>query len=241
MLLVLWWLASAMQARAGDVVLFPSTAQVWIDAQGVPTRVRVSERVPALVRERIAEQVAGWRFESGQAGGTLQAGMTHVTLSVCAAKGEQGELRVATHYVGNGPGCPNGLPVMPPPAYPREAIDIGGAWNVVITVQTDGRTVVESITPEKEGQRGKRYFERALGEWARDMVFSPEQVGDQPVSTRLRIPVNFAVGLVDADDVAREKREVEASSAACMAANGSPQATQPVAIDSPFRILETGG
>lgn len=240
--MLLW----AVCASAGEPLVFQTTSKVWIDPQGTPTKVEVSERVTESVRVHIAKQVSAWRFEPPTVNGVASEGITYLSLRICAVEtGQRDALRLAVEYRGNGPGNPEGLPNLPPPRYPAGAASRGitGAWHVEYTIGADGHATVDSVRPEKKTQEGRNYFKPALEQWLEHFVFLPEQVAGRPVSTRSNIRVKFSMGGESKQQrlLSAAERE-EKNSEACLAAKGEESNTlTPVALDSPFKLLDVGG
>lgn len=240
--MLLW----AACASAGEPVIFPAAAKVWVNAAGVPVKVEVSEQTPEAVRAYVAKEVSAWRFEPPTINSVASEGITYLSLGVCAVETEQpGAFRLALEYRGNGPGNPANSPSLPAPSYPDGAGSRGimGTWYVDYTIGADGRATVDTIRPEKSGQRGREYFRPALKQWIEQFVFLPEQVAGKPVSTRSGVRVNFSMGGTSKQQTQLRAAALEAkNSDACLVAKKAAGDTlAPVALDSPFKLLQSGG
>lgn len=240
--MLLW----AVCASAGEPVIFPTAAKIWVNAAGVPARVEVSEQTPEAVRAYVTKEVSAWRFEPPTVNRVASEGITYLSLGVCAVETEQpGAFRLALEYRGNGPGNPANSPSLPPPRYPAGAASRGivGTWYVEYTLDANGHATINVIRPEKKGQRGREYFTPALKQWMEQFVFLPEQVAGKPVSTRSGVRVNFTMGGESKERMLSRAAAIEAkNSDACLAAKKAVGDTlAPVALDSPFKLVETSG
>lgn len=230
---------------AGEVsenaVPFKANARVVVDENGVPTQVDASQRLPEPIRDAVAAHVAQLRFEPLVIDGKRRAGTTHVFLDACVVQQEDGQLNIAMDYRWNGPGYADGELVRPSPAYPREAAQIGieGSFRITLKIRTDGTPVVESIKRQKESLKA---FEPTLRAWATAWRYAPEEVDGVPVETRISIPVDFTIYGPSPPRTERARRiaAVQASSTCATASQGGTQ-TNPVVLDSPFRLRGTEG
>jgi len=220
---------------------FRAHARVQLDAEGVPRQVEVDQKLPAVIRDAIAQRVAQWRFEPAQVDEQPRAGATTVFVDACAVPAENGDMRLAVDYGWNGPGYADGRYFHPAPRYPVEAAqrNKGGVFRVVLQIGADGRATVETI----EAQQGQLpLFEKALRTWVTTLRYVPEEIEGAPVITRVAIPVDFAMGGFDSRKYERQQREARRRSPECMAAMGedaddAPQ--RPVVLDSPFKPITT--
>lgn len=239
LLLVAFNAASAEPAP--KPIHFRAQARVALDAQGVPQRVDVDPKLPAVVRDAIAQRVGQWRFEPARVHDQPRAGVTTVFLDACAVPSENGDMRLAVDYGWNGPGYADGRYFHPAPRYPVDAAKRGavGEFRVVLQVGVDGRASVETI----EARKGQlRLFEDALRTWVSVLRYVPEEIDGAPVATRIAIPVDFSMGGFNSREYERQEREARRKSPECMAAMGedadAPQ--RPVVLDSPFKPVTTG-
>ena len=222
---------------------FHAQARVALDVHGVPQRVDVDPKLPALVRDAIAQRMAQWRFEPARVGDQPRAGATTVFMDSCAVPLENGDMRLALDYGWNGPGYADGRYFPQPPLYPPNAARgaYEGDFRVVVQVAADGRASIETIEA-REGQLSR--FEQALRTWVATLRYVPEEIDGVAVATRLAIPVNFSMSdSLSAREYEREQREARQRSPECRAAMGeeadaAPQ--RPVVLDSPFRPVTTG-
>lgn len=233
--------AMGAQAGEGDIVAFRTKAQVSIDAQGHPTSVVVPKELPAPVARFVEQQVMQWRFEAPVIDGQPRGGQTWVALGACAAP-VAGGYQLAIDYKGVGPMSTTADGIYLPPAYPqaaaRQGMDFAG--DVKFVVDTDGRATYESVDviENKAGKPGLRQFEPALRDWVRQMRFDPEYIDGKAVKTRMSVHVDFKV--MDKG----EKMPVQAPSTdkpECRTAMKQGDAMRPMALDSPFKRIDTGG
>ena len=140
-------LSAASAEPAPKPIHFRAHARVALDAQGVPQQVDVDQKLPAVIRDAIAQRVGQWRFEPARAGEQPRAGATTVFVDACAVPSVDGDMRLAVDYGWNGPGYADGRYFHPAPRYPVEAArrNKGGAFRVVLQLGTDGRATVETI------------------------------------------------------------------------------------------------
>ncbi|MEI2795301.1 energy transducer TonB [Pseudoxanthomonas sp. F11] len=234
-------LSAASAEPAPEPIHFRAHARVVLDAQGVPQRVEVDQKLPAVIREAIAQRVGQWRFEPARAGEQPRAGATTVFVDACAVPSADGDMRLAVDYGWNGPGYADGRYLLPAPRYPVDAArrNKGGAFRVVLQIGTDGRATVETI----EAQEGQLpLFEQALRTWVASLRYVPEEIDGAPVATRVAIPVEFSMGGPGQREYRRQEREARQRSPECRAAMGEEDASpsQPVVLDSPFRPIPAG-
>lgn len=239
---LLWVALNASSAEpAHEPIHFRAHARVVLDAQGVPQRVDVDQKLPAVIRSAVAERVMAWRFGPALIEGQAHAGATTVFVDACAVPSDGGSMRLAVEYAWNGPGYADGRYFHPAPRYPVEAAKRGraGAFRLVLTIGEDGRATVDTI----EVQHGQLpLFEGALRSWVAQLRYVPEEVDGKPVATRVAIPVDFSLGwALSARQQIREERDAKRNSSECMAAmgGGSEEAPQPVVLDSPFKPITT--
>lgn len=237
-------LLAALNASSGEPapkpIHFRAHARVQLDAAGVPRQVEVDQKLPAVIREAIAQRVAQWRFEPARVDEQSRAGATTVFVDACAVPAANGDMRLAVDYGWNGPGYADGRYFHPAPRYPVEAAqrNKGGVFRVVLQIGADGRATVETIET-LQGQLP--LFEKALRTWVAALRYVPEEIEGAPVATRVAIPVDFAMGGFDRKHE-RQEREARQRSPECMAAMGqdteeAPQ--RPVVLDSPFKPITT--
>jgi len=241
--LLLVALTAASAEPAPKPIHFRAHARVSLDAQGVPQKVEVDTKLPALIRDAIAQRVGQWRFEPARVGDQPRAGATTVFVDACAVPAPGGSMRLAVDYGWNGPGYADGRYLLPPPRYPIDAAKRGavGEFRVVIQIGADGRAAVETI----EARSGQlRLFDEALRTWVASLRYVPEEVDGASITTRVAIPVDFAMdGALRARRDARAQREARLRSPECTAAMGTETddvPMRPVVLDSPFKPVTTG-
>lgn len=229
-------------AADDDVVVFQTVARVAVDADGRPEQVQGAARLPPPLRQFVESTVAGWAFEPATTAGVAVSGVTWVQMSVCAIPEGDG-FALSARYVANGPASVNGVTLVDAPRYPREALHAGvsGKIGVTYTVEADGSATMDSIEyPEENEKRLRRYFEQPLQEWVSGMRFEPEELDGRPVATKVRMPVEFTLGLPHSKrERARVRREWRGSPE-CLAAEGRQSMGQLAAAESPFRLRDPG-
>ncbi|WP_233210799.1 TonB family protein [Pseudoxanthomonas sp. KAs_5_3] len=229
---------------ASKPIHFRAHARVALDAHGVPQQVDVDPKLPAVIRDAIAQRVAQWRFEPARVGDQPRAGATTVFLDACAVPSANGDMRLAVDYGWNGPGYADGRYFHPAPRYPVDAAKRGaeGDFRVILQVGADGRATVENI----EARKGQlRLFDQALRTWVAALRYVPEEIEGAPVVTRVAIPVDFAMGggSLSTREYIRQEREAKQRSPECVAAMGKETEdapARPVVLDSPFKPVTTG-
>jgi hypothetical protein len=228
---------SAWAEGKGDPVLFPATARIALDAEGVPQAVQASSRLPLPVREAIEARVKRWRFEPALVDGVARPGVTHVRLQACAIPQPDGSLRVGMDYQGNGPGYANDALRLPKLPYPPAAMQSGAQADIDLNVLVgeDGLVTLQSM---KATRGSAKAFKEVLEAWVGVMRYVPEEVDGRRIATQVRIPVSFSF---EERSRRQERRAAAARSPECVAAAGEPEdAMTPVVLDSPFRPVTTG-
>lgn len=220
-----------------DLIVFNTRAQVTVDAEGHATAVKVAPDLPEPIAQFVQQQVAQWRFQAPVIDGQARGGQTWLSLGACAVPVAQG-YQLAVEYKGSGPAPARTDGLLIPPRYPSAAARQGIEMDATVTfvVQPDGRAELESIDyGNNKSQR--RTFEPGLKEWVAAMRYEPERVDDQPVRTRMNILVTYRTG-----DISRGSRERAAElKSECQTALRDGDQRRPIALDSPFKRLETGG
>lgn len=231
-------------AFAAEPVAFRAEAKVEIDAAGKPTKIEASSDLPDGVRKFIEARVATWQFAPPSRDGVVSSGVTYLKLGACAMPVENG-YRMAVDFKGSGPRL-RGMSMLPPPRYPPEAQHSGQEADLVIDwiVEPDGRATLERIE-RKDGvvSRKNDSFYRVVREWVATLRYEPEELAGQPVRTRVSVPVQFELGSAGFSRGAykRELQERASQSPECqVAASKLQQGLQPVAVDSPFKLLNAG-
>jgi len=228
---------SAFAEGKDDPVLFPATARIVLDAEGVPRQVQANPKLPVPVREAIERRVAQWRFEPAHVDGVAKPGITHVRLQACAIPKPDGSLHIGMDYQGNGPGYANDALRLPRLPYPPAAMRSGAQANINLDVRVgeDGLVTLQSMNATRGSVKD---FKAILEAWGAVMRYVPEEVDGRPIATQVRIPVSFYFS------ERSQRRELQASAARtpeCVAAAGQPsEPADPVVLDSPFKPLQTG-
>ena len=242
-LLVAMASATAQAANSEGPVVFETQARVDIDASGHVTAVAPDAALPAAVGRAIERTVGAWSFRAPMQAGKSVGGVTFVQLEVCAAQVD-GDFQLALGFGGNGPRRSGpGAPNPPVEAVIRES---GAKLEVTFQVRANGTAVLEDARLLEGNPINARAFRSAAARWLRESTFEPEQIGGQPVATRISFPITYTFGPMTPQLTAeRRKREaaqaLDAQSALCQGAlqqkAGDPRA---VSLDSAFELLSSG-
>ncbi|MCY7354378.1 MAG: energy transducer TonB [Lysobacter sp.] len=230
-------------AGAAEPVAFRAEARVEIDVTGKPTKIEASADLPDAVRTCIERKVATWQFAPPSQDGVTGSGVTYLTLGACAVPEGSG-YRMAIDFKGNGPGFA-GRSILPPPRYPVEAMRAGREAQLLVrwVAETDGRATLERVERTDKAKVGRTdIFEKAIREWVASLRYEPEYLAGKPVRTRVEVPVNFMMsGARTSGAIKRELLEHAAQSPErSLAASKVVDGLQPVAVDSPFKLLTSG-
>jgi len=229
-------------AGAAEPVAFRAEAKVEIDATGKPTKIEGSADLPEAVRTYIERTVATWQFAPPSRDGVPSNGITYLKLGACAVPVGNG-YRLAVDFKGNGPRLA-GRSILPPPHYPAAAMRAGEGAQMVVKwiVEPDGRATLEQIE-RTDGAKVKRIdpFDKPIREWVASLRYEPEQLAGVPVRTRVTVPVSFTMDGPDAGTYKQQLVEQAKQSPECqLAASKLLDGLQPVAVDSPFKLLTSG-
>ena len=236
-------LCLAMQAAISTAapeqktVAFDASVKVEVDATGKAITIQAPEALPESVRAVIEKRVAAWQYEPATRNGAAMPSTTYVRVGVCAVPGsDDNHVKVGVDFKGNGPRVVNALGLLPRPMYPGKAYQmrVEGAFEVTIAVKPQGMADIESITALKQGGQAKGEFEAALRSWVDRLTFEPEIVAGRPITTRLRIPVDFTLSRAPSP-VQSERENLKKSE--CMAAAGSSRSLDVVVLDSPVKVI----
>ena len=228
---------------AAEPVAFRAEAKVEIDASGRPTKIEASADLPEAVRTFIEKKVATWQFAPPSRDGVTGSGVTYLNLGACAVPVANG-YRMAVDFKGNGPRLA-GRPMLPPPRYPPAAQRAGEGAQMVVKwiVEADGRATLEQIE-RSDGAKVKRidHFDKPIREWVASLRYDPEELAGKAVRTRVVVPVTFSIG--DAKGAGTFKQQLveraKQSPECQLAASKLLDGLQPVAVDSPFKLLKSG-
>lgn len=231
--------------EATKPVAFPTSVKVVVDASGKPAVVEPDARLPEPVRQHLKEHVGSWLFEPPVEQGAAVEAVTYVALGVCVAASatDPERLNLGVSYRSHGPRPATGR--LPPPRYPVGAAKAGQSaeMQVAYIVQPDGKARLEGIDYIAGGDTAARRkpFDAAIKEWVHALRYEPEQIAGQPVSTRIRTPVDFWVE-PHVSTARREAREADRTLALseCAAAVGADDKTQPVVLDSRVQLVSSG-
>lgn len=238
-LLALVALAWSGQAAAAEPLAFRADARVEVSAEGKPTRIEASADLPDAIRRFIEQKVATWQFSAPTRGGVTSNGVTYVYLGACAIPSTEG-YRLALDFKGNGPRIAKGS-TWPAPAYPLNAVRAGQGASMVVTyiVEPDGRVTLDTLEHTEDPKQYRKHFDHAIGVWLRSLRHLPEELAGQPVRTAVRVPIEFLPPGRVPVDIKQHLRDSALKSRECMAATGAT-GLQPVAVDSPIKVLTSG-
>lgn len=225
---------------APEPVQFRASAYVVVDAEGVPTVVEPSNKLPEPIRNAVEQHVLQLRFEPVVVDGQAKTASTHVFLDACAVQYPDGQLNLAMEYRSNGPGYASGESRSMPPAYPRRAAEIAeeGTFDLVVRVDADGSASIESI---RRIRGNKKFFENDLRAWVEAHRYVPEQVDGIPVATRFSTQVDFYIHApVRAGRGKAQQEQLRADTRCSAASAGGNAPSDPVVLDSPLKLLPAG-
>lgn len=235
-------LTLATATMAAEPVAFHAGARVALDANGTPTDIEVSKDLPEAIRTAIERKIATWQFAPPSRDGVVSDGVTYLSLGACAVPVADG-YAMAIDYKSNGPRLTNNVR-LPPPAYPIQAMrnQVSADLAVHYIVETDGHVSLERID-YLDGTKGRRYdFKPVIRDWLKELRYEPEQLAGVTVRTKLTVPLRFSSGSSGSDRDSREERlnRIKQSPECQAAASKLPGELQPVAVDSPFKLLNQG-
>lgn len=226
--------APAAAAKKPPPATFDTVAKVVVAPSGQATSIEPDGALPGNIQDLLRRQVAAMRFEPTSSVVGRASATTYLHFGGCIVP-DGDNFRVALAYKANGP-TPIPGPFTPLPRYPREAFTQGleAEVKVIFVVQPDGSAVIEEIDYVRASSR--KIWDRALGEWVGRMRYAPEELDGVAIRTRVEMPVKF---ILDSGSRRRPRREVEKPE--CVAASkGGDDPSQPVALDSPVRIVPSG-
>lgn len=211
-----------------------------VDANGRITAIQVDTDVPANIADVLVSAVKHWEFVPATQDGHLVPAHTFIRAKLLAVPDNHGQDELRLAFVGNGPRLDK---TNPTPRYPPDAARAGEQAFVFLdaTVQPDGSVNDMTVRSQFANSPVRPSFEHAVLTAAKDWHATAEQVDGQPVATRMRIPVNFTLGV---QRLTREQANSLSTAAgrkeALASAEANPPHTpfasdQPVALDSPLQ------
>jgi len=240
--------AQAAEPEKRDVVAFSATVRVDVDTAGAPVKVEAPADLPAAIRAYVEQRVASWQYLPARQDGVAVPATTYVRVGACALPDEaSGGYQLGVDFKGNGPGLMSESGRLDPPGYPRHALMRGdtGVFRVVYSINGSGKPKVDVITPlGDEPPRGFKAFQAALEKWVGGLPYQPEIVNGQPVATQISTIVEFRLSDDYGTPVWRKQyledlKSKAISSSECTLASGASFGLQPVAIDSPVKVIPT--
>lgn len=223
-----------LAAKKPEPAVFRTIAKVVVAPSGEATSIEPDPALPAELQDLVRRRAAGMRFEPTTSAVGQAMATTYLRFGGCIFP-DGDEIRVALDYKANGPRpLPGPDPALP--NYPREAYTQGleAEAKVIFVVQPDGSAVIEEIAYIRASSR--KIWDRAIGEWVGRMRYAPEELDGVAIRTRVEMPVQFYLG-----DASRSRPRREVEKPECVAASkGGDDPSQPVALDSPVRIVPSG-
>lgn len=225
----------AMAAGAGQAakrrgpVEFRVEARIAVDAHGAATRVELPPEVAPALQALVRQRVAQWLFSTPKVNGVPAEAEASLHILLHAEPAEGGQYNVTVEEATVGPGIVR----MEPPPYPHQMLREGQQATLLLVgvVQPDGSfadVAVESCLGPTQANARKTFVDAAL-HTARHWKFRPERVAGNPVSTRVRIPVNFRLA---------GRLPLRAEAGGTASATDAPESTL-VAVDSPVALLSS--
>jgi TonB family protein len=167
-----------------------------IDAKGhVVSADLKAEDVDESFATTIEGLVKQWRFRPAMAHGQPAAATTTLTTQVVVDIDKNNSAKVTARYLRHG-AAPDGLQA--PPRYPKDAMrrQVSAEVAVVATVDAKGQPVkveLHSLMMNLDDARlGKRFAAECM-EAVRQWKFQPELVNDQPVASKVVVPIKFTI------------------------------------------------
>ena len=240
--LVVGMLVAGVAGAADDrLVAFRAEARVELDAGGHPTRIEASKDLPEAIRAYIEKRIATYTFSPPARDGVSGAAVTYLALGACAVPVDGG-YRLGLDLKGNGPRFMGAR--IQAPEYPREAMRAHAQARITtqLLVAPDGSATLEKATYADSHQQARRAFDDSLEQWARRLKFEPEQLGGQPIATRVEIGLNFTLpGRESIREMEDGLRRRYAKAPECRAAAGEATGLESIAVDSPVDVTPTSG
>lgn len=231
-------LLASFNAVAAKPVAFPATAKVSVDANGKLVAIDVLTDLPPPVEAFIKKRIASWTFSPPKRGDVTGAGVTYLSLGACALPVDEGGYRLAVDFKHNGPN-PR-ITFRTGPGYPATDMRLKRGAELVaeLLVKSDGRASLEAIRYLEGRNYGPASFDVSIRDWVRTLHFDPEQLGGNPVSTRVEVSVSF-IGDRTSDLRSQMSKQV-ASSRECKLASSDPDVMDQVVLDSPIKVKPAG-
>ncbi len=233
---VLLLLACALPVQAADKHEMTYKVGANVDVQGRVTVTQLDADVPASIAPVLAAAVKQWQFVPATNHGHPVLAHTFIFAKLQATPNAAGRYDVRISFAGNGPKLQT---LNAQPHYPEDAIHARQSAFLILnaTVQPDGSLTDMTVSSKFEGWHPLPSFKNAVLAVAKRWHAIPEQVDDQPVATRMRIPVSFTLNPPQFTmKQIRMLREAVRQDAATEAQPGIPlPSEQELALDSPLR------
>ncbi|MEA5124730.1 hypothetical protein [Xanthomonas floridensis] len=200
------------------------SGELTLTPAGAVTEVKLEDeqRLPAVVREKVKQSVASWRFDPVKDDGTALPTQLPMSLLLVARPVDDNQYQVSirsAHFGGQAEqGDAAQAKDMAPPPYPVNAFR-GGATGVVyllLKIGRDGKVedvVAEQVNltalvPESKRARWRKEFADASMAKARSWTFTPPTAGPERNAPfwEMRVPVTFDIAASEKDLDAKQKK-----------------------------------
>lgn len=229
-------LLRAAEPATGPIT-FRVSVLVDVDASGKPVKVEASKDIPQAIRNFIEKRVASWQYQPARIGGVPQPATTYVNVNACAVP-TTGGYTMGVDFDDNGPRTLSGKELVPP-NYPITARNAGteAEFSLILDIGADGHAELSSIeNVDFNGRVGSSEFAPALRRWARGLRFDVERLAGKPVSSKMRMEVEFVLrGSGHHKRLVDESLAKASASRECQIAAGN-NGMKPVALDSVLKV-----
>jgi len=215
-----------------------------VDATGHVTATQLDPDVPASIAPVLVSAVKQWQFVPASRNGQAVSAHTFIYTKFQALPDAKGRYSLRISFEGNGPKMEYRNIR---PQYPRNGVRLEESAFVKLTatVQPDGTLADMDVGSQFDNWPVPSYFKDAVLACAKKWHGVPEQVGGQPVATRVSITVNFTspnFRLTSAQvRILREALRKEAADDGASPSDVPMPSEQEVALNSPLqpRIVAT--
>lgn len=218
-------------------IMFRTSVLVDVDASGKPIKVEALQDLPVPIRNLIEKRVASWQYQPASIAGVPQPATTYVNVNACAVP-TTGGYRMGLDFDDNGPRILN-VKQVGPPDYPHTARNAGteAAFSLILDIGANGHAELSSIEKaDFNGGIGRQEFAPILRRWAKGLRFDVERLAGKPVSSQVRMPVDFVMGnrSTRAERITEFLAKASASRECQMAQGADPM--RPVALDAVVKV-----
>lgn len=207
-----------------------------VDSQERVVATQFEADVPAPIASLLAGAVKQWQFVPARRGDHAVTARTFIQTKLRVGQDGQGRSSARIGFEGNGPRLDRSSMQ---PQDPKDAIRAGQSAFTLLdaTVQPDGQLSDMTVSSKFESWSMLPSFKTAVLAAAKKWHATPELVDGEPVTTRLRVPVNFTL---DQPKFTARQIKLLREAARTNAAEADPSAIplpseQAVAFDSPLQ------